>query len=482
MEENNQIGGQIKHGFIWNFAEQVSYKLIQFIIQLVLARILVPDDYGLCALVLAFINIADVLVKSGFGSALIQKKDVRSIDFSSVCYFSIGIAVFLYIIIFFSSPYIAEFFNEERITSVMRIMGFSLIIGAFNSVQIAIVYRKLQFKKSFAGNILGLSISSLAGIMAAIYGCGVWALVIQYITDKIVNCFAFYRLVRWLPKREFSFVRIEQLFSYGWKLMVSSLFQTVSSDVYSLVIGKIFTKSQLGVYDTGKKIPANLGNTIANTMGGVLFPAFSKIQNNPEMMCVYLKKTNRFSCFIIFPFMMGIAAMARPLVDIILTAKWSAAVPILQIACFIYMFYPIHLANLQIAKAVGRTDITMWQEIWKKVVDIVMLIITAHFGLVWVAVGLLISNTIALWINIEPINRFIHYNTLNQLRDVMPSFIVGLMTASVMFLIDEILKVNNWLILMIQLLGGSTLFICLTLLYNKRLFMQVREEILYLKK
>lgn len=480
-ESNKQIGGQIKRGFIWNFAEQVSYKLIQFIIQLVLARILMPDDYGLCALVLAFINIADVLVKSGFSSALIQKKEAKSIDFSSVCYFCVGIALVLYFLLFISSSFIAEFFNDERISNVMRVMGIVLIIGAFNSVQVSIVYKNMQFKKSFIGNILGMSISAIAGIIAALQGLGVWALVIQYITNKVVNCFTFYRLVRWLPRWEFSFESIKQLFSYGWKLMVSSIFQTVSSDIYSLVIGKYFTKSQLGVYDTGQKIPANLGNTVASTMGGVLFPAFSKIQNDPERMRSYLKKINSITSFVIFPFMMGIAAMAGPLVELILTNKWSAAVPILQIACFIYMFYPIHLANLQIAKAVGRTDISMWQEIAKKLLDIVMLVLMVRWGLLWVAVGLLVSSTLALWINIEPNNKFIHYNTLHQLWDVLPSFIIGTITATIMYVIGVVLDMNCFGLLMLQIVIGALAFIILTFLFNKKTYMIVKEQIVNLK-
>lgn len=477
MADSNDVGAQIKHSFLWNFAEQISYKLIQFIIQLVLARILMPDDYGLCALVLAFINIADVFVKSGFSSALIQKKNAQSIDYSSVCYFCIGVALVLYLILFLSASFIADFFNDDRITSVMRVMGLVLVIGAFNSVQTAIVYRNMQFKKSFVGNILGVTISATFGIIAALNGFGVWALVIQYITNKVVNCFTFYRLVRWFPKWEFSFVSIKVLFSYGWKLMVSSIFQTVSADIYSLVIGKFFTKSQLGVYDTGQKIPANLGNTVAGTMGSVLFPAFSKIQDEPEKMRDYLKKINSITCLVIFPFMMGVAAMSRPLIEIILTDKWIDAVPIMQIVCCIYMFYPIHLANLQIAKAVGRTDISMWQEIAKKTIDIVMLIITVRFGLIWVVVGLLVSSLLALWINIEPINKYINYNTLQQLIDVLPSLIIGIITAAFMYGIEMFVEINNILILSLQTFAGFAVFTILTFLFNKGAFNMFKGQL-----
>lgn len=477
MSESEKLEGQIKSGFIWNFAEQVSFKLIQFIIQLVLARILLPEDYGLCALVLAFISIADVLINSGFSSALIQKKDAKSIDFSSVCYLCISLAIVLYLVLFFSSHLIADYFDDERISSVMRVMGIVLIVGAFNSVQVAIVYKDLQFKKSFAGNVLGMIVSAVAGIVAALNGMGVWALVIQYMTNKVVNCFAFYRLVRWLPKREFSFDSIRQLFSYGWKLMISSILQTVSSNITSLVIGKNFTKSQLGVYDTGHKIPANLGNAVASTMGGVLFPAFSKMQDNTEMMRSYLKRINKITSSVLIPFMMGIAAMAQPLVEAILTNKWAAAVPILQITCFVYMLYPIHLANLQIAKAVGRTDISMRQEIAKSALDIAMLVLMVRWGLVWVAIGLLISSVIALWINIEPNNQFIHYNTLQQLWDVFPSFIVGLVTSAGMYAIGLLIDANCYVLLGAQILTGVALFFGLSYCFNRGALNLVKDLI-----
>ena len=481
-ESKSPIGGQIKRGFAWNFAEQVSYKLLQFITQLVLARILMPEDYGLCALVLAFISIADVFVNSGFSSALIQKKETKSIDFSSVCYFCICLAIALYLLLFFTAPFIAKTFEDGRITQILRVMGLVLVIGAFNSVQVAIVYKNMQFKKSFAGNIIGMAVSAVAGIVAALHGLGVWALVIQYITNKVINCCTFYWLVRWFPKREFSFESIKRLFSYGWKLMVSSFLQTVSADLYSLVIGKVYTKSQLGVYDTGQKIPANLGNTVANTMGGVLFPAFSKIQDNPGEIRSYLKKINSIMGFVVFPFMMGIAAVAKPLVEIILTNKWADSVPILQIFCLIYMFYPIHLANLQVAKAVGRTDISMWQEIAKKSLDILMLVLTVRMGLTWVALGLLFSNTMALWINIEPNNQFIHYNTLQQLWDVFPSFMIGLVTALLMYCIGLFVETDCISLLAMQVLSGGILFLALTYIFNRKTFNLVKEQLVNFRK
>lgn len=473
---SEQLGSQVKKSFLWNFSENIVFKFIQFIIQLVLARILAPEDYGLTALVLAIVNIADVFVKAGFSSALIQKDDAKSIDFSSVCYFSLALAIICYIVIFICSPYIAGYFGDSRIVGIIRVMSVSLILGAYNSVQLARIYKELKFKRSFQANVLGMLISATAGIVSACLGMGVWALVIQYIVNRLVNCFAFYCIDGWLPQKEFSFESIKCLFSYGWKLMVSSIFTTVSSDIYSLVIGKFFSKAQLGVYDTGKKIPANIGSTVASTMGSVLFPTFSKIQHDPIKMKEYLKTINCISSVFIFPGMLGLAAMAEPLVKVILSEKWIEAVPIMQIACILYSFYPIHLANLQIAKAVGRTDISMYQEIAKKIIDIIMLILTVKHGIVWVAAGFAFSSIIALWINIEPNNRFIHYNTVHQLSDVKPSIIIGIVTALSMYSLGFFLNISSLLLILFEILLGITVFCILSMVFNYKAIKMVRLQ------
>ena len=312
MEDNTKenLGGTVKKNLFWNFGENILYKVVQFLLQVVLARILVPEDYGLCAIVLAFLNIAQELVNSGFANALIQGKDVKRLDFSSVCYFSLGISFVLYIILFLSAPYISIFFEDTRITNIMRVLGISLIIGAFNSVQVAIVYKKFEFRQSFIANLVSISGSAVLGISAAWCGLGVWALVIQYFSNRVINTLVFLILVKWLPSLEFSFERIKVLFSYGWKLMITSLLSFLSQDIYSIVVGKAFSKPQLGLYDLGNKIPANFANTIASTIGRVLFPALSVLQEDSSKIKAYIKKTNQLASFVMFPVLFSIGASA----------------------------------------------------------------------------------------------------------------------------------------------------------------------------
>lgn len=477
-----QLGKEIKKGFAWNFAEQVSFKMMQFIIQIVLTRMLMPEDYGLIALSLAFINFASVFVSAGWGSALIYKKDADSKDFSSVCWLSIIISVAIYVLLFFVAPLIADFYSDGRITLIVRIMSISLILGAFNSVQVSIVLKKLQFRKSFVGNVLGISVSAILGIVAALCGYGVWALVIQYISNRIIVTISFYFLIRWLPKLEFSIKSMKELFSYGWKLMATSMLSTLSVDIYSLVIGKSFSKTQLGTYDTGVKIPANLGNTVSTTIGTVLFPAFSKIQNNTSQIKNYLKKANQLSTFLVFPLLYFVAAMAEPLVKIIFTEKWIEAVPFLQIACFMYSFYPLHLANLQVTKAVGRTDLGLYIELGKKCLDIVMLLLTVRLGIHWVALGLAFSTFCALWINIEPIKKIINYSTIQQLQDIFPSWIICVVTAIIMYVAGGLFDISSWSKILIEMIVAIVCFIFLTRVFNWRIYKMLKTQVLNIIK
>lgn len=472
-----EIRNGVKRGLFWNFAENVLYKGVQFLLQIILARILMPEDYGLCAIVLAFVNIAQELVNSGFASALIQKKDATRLDFSSVCHFSVALGLFFYLILFIAAPRIAIFFNDGRITDIMRIMGLSLFIGAFNSVQMAIVYKRLEFRKSFIANLVSISLSAVLGIFAAINGLGVWALVIQYMSNRVVNTLTFFILIKWLPGIEFSFSSIKKLFSYGWKLMATSLLSFLSHDIYSLVIGKFFSKSQLGVYDLGNKIPSNLVNTIASTIGRVLFPAFSAIQDDTSRIKEYIKKTNQLSSFVMFPLMFGIAAAAKPIIVLVFTDKWLNAVIIMQIACIWYAFNPIHYANIQVSKAIGRSDISLYIELSKKILDVLVLVLTVRFGIIYIALGLAASSIIGLWINIEPIKKYIGYSTIEQLKDVFPSLLTGI----VLFIIIYLFNVNSSFTpvfsLVISGIVGLVIWITMALCINKTLFSYVLGRI-----
>lgn len=475
------LGKKVKNGVFWTFLERIGSKAGLFILQLVLARILIPEDYGLCALLLAFINIATVFVNSGLNTALVQNKDTRLVDYSSVFYVSFVLALTFYIILYISAPIIASFFNDERIVLLLRVLSLTLLIGAFNSVQIALLMKKMLFKKMFLGNLFAILISAVVSIFLAFQGFGVWAIVCQYLINRVVVTLSLLYLVRWFPRFEFSLERIKILWTFGWKCMMTNFLSTVVTDFYTTVVGARFPKKQLGEYDTGNRIPATISETFTSSLGAVLFPAFTTIQNDELKLKSYVQKANKISTFVMFPLMFSIAAMAEPIIRIVLTDKWILAVPFLQMACVLYAFYPVHIANIQAINAIGRSDVTLKVEIQKKVVDLLFLAIMISFGIHWIALGRVLSSIIALWLNMRPNSSFLNYSFHEQLKDVFPAFVVSVSMSVVVFLVNYYTCFGSIVTLLMQLLLGVGLYVLLSFVFNRELLLSSFKTLTNLK-
>lgn len=469
---SDNIGAKVRSGMIWTFMERIGTKVVQFSLQLLLARLLVPEDYGLCALLLAFINIATVFVNSGLNTALIQKKEADSLDFSSVLYLSLSISVILYVILFFLSPFIADFFNDKRLSLLMRVLAVSLIIGAFNSVQLSVLTRNMQFRKLFIANLLGMIVSAVVSIVMAMNGFGVWSIVIQYLINRLVVTLALFALVRWMPKLEFSWIRIKSLFSFGWKCMTTNFLSTIVTDIYIAVVGKFYPKSQLGVYDTGNKIPATISETFSSSLGNVLFPAFSKLQNDIPQLRAIVAKSNKISSFLIAPIMFAIIASAHPIISILLTDKWIGAVPFLQMACLLYALYPLHIANISAISAIGRSDVTLKCEIQKKIVDLSFLALTVNFSIYWVALGQVLTSFVSLWINMRPNKKFLQYDVWQQIVDIIPTFIIAVVMCASMFLVD-LFELSIVIGLTTKILIGLIVYLLLSYMFNRQTMISV---------
>lgn len=469
---SDNIGAKVRSGMIWTFMERIGTKVVQFSLQLLLARLLVPEDYGLCALLLAFINIATVFVNSGLNTALIQKKEADSLDFSSVLYLSLSISVILYVILFFLSPFIADFFNDKRLSLLMRVLAVSLIIGAFNSVQLSVLTRNMQFRKLFIANLLGMIVSAVVSIVMAMNGFGVWSIVIQYLINRLVVTLALFALVRWMPKLEFSWIRIKSLFSFGWKCMTTNFLSTIVTDIYIAVVGKFYPKSQLGVYDTGNKIPATISETFSSSLGNVLFPAFSKLQNDIPQLRAIVAKSNKISSFLIAPIMFAIIASAHPIISILLTDKWIGAVPFLQMACLLYALYPLHIANISAISAIGRSDVTLKCEIQKKIVDLSFLALTVNFSIYWVALGRVLTSFVSLWINMRPNKKFLQYDVWQQIVDIIPTFIIAVVMCASMFLVD-LFELSIVIGLTTKILIGLIVYLLLSYMFNRQTMISV---------
>lgn len=449
----------------WKLMERGGTQGIQFIVQIVLARLLLPAEYGIIALITIFLAIANVFVQSGFNTALIQKKETDETDFSSVFYLSLVMAGGLYCVLFLTAPFIANFYNEPLLVPVLRVLSLTLFFGAINSIQYAVVSRTMQFKRLFFSSLIGIAVSGIIGITMAYWGFGVWALVGQQLTNNLLISMVLWFTVKWRPRLIFSMKRVSRLFSFGWKILCSSLLDTVYNNVYGLVIGKIYNSEALGYYNRGNQFPNLIVVNIDGSIQSVMLPVLSANQEDKTRVKNIVRRSIVTSSFIIFPLMMGLGVCAEPLVKILLTDKWLPAVPFLQIMCLSYAFWPIHTANLQAINALGRSDIFLKLEIIKKLIGVATLFISIPFG-IYVMVGSQAAlSIISTMINAWPNRNLLGYRWKEQWLDIMPSFLLSLFMGAVVYSI-KLTHLNDWAILTLQVIVGVTLYLGLASLFK----------------
>ena len=421
MQENILIS------FFWKYFERTGNQLIQFVVQIILARLLLPADFGVIALLMVFIHLAQVFVQSGFSTALIQAKNPDDRDFSSVFYLSLGVAGILYIVLFISAPAISAFYKMPDLTRVLRVLSLILFFGAVNSIQNAVVSREFKFKQLFYSSLGAILISGTIGVYLAYAGYGTWALVWQQLSNALFLCLIMWITVKWRPKLLFSLDRLSKLFSFGWKLLVSALLDTGYREMQSLVIGKMFSAADLGFYNRGRMFPQVVVGNIDGSIQSIMLPALSQVQDDPRRIKEMMRRAITMSAFIIAPLMAGMIATAEPIVRIVLTDKWLPSVPFMQICCISFIFYPIHTANLTAINAVGRSDIFLKLEIYKKLLGIAVLVVTiilfrSVIAIAWSAV---LSGIISTFINAYPNKRLIGYTYSEQMKDLTPSFLIS---------------------------------------------------------
>lgn len=329
---------------VWRFAERCGAQLITFVVSIVLARLLAPEDYGKIALITVFTTILQVFVDSGLGTALIQKKDSDDLDFSSVFYFNFIVCLVLYAGMFFVAPFIAKFYEDISLTPIVRVISLTIIISGVKGIQQSYVSKNMLFKKFFYSTLGGTIFSAILGIYLAYAGAGVWAIVAQQLSNTTIDTFILWITVKWRPKKLFSWKRLKKLLSFGWKILVSALLDTVYTNIRSLVIGKMYSSADLAFYNQGDKLPSVIVNNINTSIDSVLLPTLAKQQDDRERVKNMTRRAIKISTYIMAPLMMGLAFCATSVVDLVLTEKWLPCVPFLQIFCITYMFYPIHTA------------------------------------------------------------------------------------------------------------------------------------------
>ena len=453
MERN-----RILSNFVWRFFERTGAQLVSFVVSIVLARCLEPSVYGTIALVTVFTAILQVFVDSGFGNALIQKKDADEVDFSTVFFFNVTVCTILYLVMFVASPFIADFYGDAELVPVIRVLSLTLVISGVKNVQQAYVSRTMQFKRFFFATLGGTIGAAVIGIAMAYNGFGVWALVAQQIFNATVDTVILWITVKWRPSRVFSFKRLKGLFSYGWKLLVSSLIDTVYNNVRQLIIGKMYSSADLAQYNRGRQFPYLIVTNVNTSIDSVLLPAMSNKQDNIKELKAMTRRAIKTSTYIMAPLMMGLAFVGTPLVRLVLTEKWLECTPFLTIFCITFMFYPIHTANLNAIKGMGRSDLFLKLEVIKKIVGMALLLSTMWFGVMAMAYSLLIISLASQVINSWPNKKLLNYGYLEQLKDILPGIMLAIMMGCCIYPI-QFWGLSDLLTLCIQIPLGMIIYI-----------------------
>lgn len=444
--------------FIWRFAERCGAQIVTFIVSIVLARILMPEDYGTVALVTVFTTIMQVFVDSGLSTALIQKKDADDLDFSSVFYFNCVVCSILYLIMFFIAPYIASFYNMPELVPMVRVISLIIVFSGVKGVQQSYVSCNMLFKRFFFATLGGTIFSAFLGIAMAYAGFGAWAIVGQQLSNTAIDTLILWITVKWRPKFMFSWKRLKGLLGFGWKLLCSALLDTVYNNLRSLIIGKVYSSGDLAYYNEGDKFPKIIVTNINTSIDSVLLPAMAKEQDDKDRVKNMTRRSIMVSCFIMSPIMIGLACCASKVVTVVLTEKWLPCVPFLQIFCITYIFYPIHTANLNAIKAMGRSDLFLKLEIWKKALGLILLLSTIFVSVEVMAYSLLISAIASMIINSWPNKQLLNYSFSEQMKDILPSILLAIGMGVVVYLIG-LLPAPTLLLLFIQVVCGGGIYI-----------------------
>lgn len=448
----------VVNNLFWRFMERCGAQIVTFLVSVVLARILDPEAYGTVALVTVFTTLLQVFVDGGMANALIQKKNADDLDFSSVFYFNMVLCLVLYGAMFLAAPLVSAFYDKPYLTPIVRVMSLVIIISGLKNVQQAYVSRNMLFKRFFYSTIGGTIFSAAVGIYMAVKGYGVWALVGQNLVNVGASTVILWFTVKWRPKLQFSFARLKALLSYGWKLLVAKLLDTVYHDLRQLIIGKIYTSEDLAFYNQAKQFPHVVVTNINTTIDSVLLPTMSNIQDEKDRLRRMTRRAIKVSTFIMMPIMMGLAVCAEPVVKIVLTEKWLPCVPFLQIFCFSYAFRPVQTANLNAIKALGRSDLFLKLEILKKAVGLISILITMNISVMAMTYSLLVTTVLMQIINSWPNKSLLGYSYINQVWDMLPQIILSCIMGVGVYCIN-LFALNAWLTLIIQVPLGIVIYV-----------------------
>lgn len=463
-------GEKIKSSFFWKIMENGGSQGIQFIVSIILARLLSPAEYDVLAIMLIFTGIANVLVQNGFATALIQKKNADGLDFSSVFYFNLFLSIFAYMAIYLLAPYIAGFYSNPDIKPMLRIIGVIIFFGSVISVQNAYISKKLEFKALFISTFISAVISGAVSIYLAYKNYGVWALVWQQISYYIILCALLFINISWKPEKKFDVLRLSSMFKFGWKILAASLIDNIFTNMHGLAIGRVYDRGTLGNFNRGEQFPKIVVLNLSAALQSVLLPVMSHSQEDKEHIKELLKSSVMLGTYIFMPMMAGMAASADNIVLFLLGRQWTGSIQFLRLMCAAYVFWPVHIANLQAINALGRSDIFLRLEIIKKAAGIIVLIIGLRYNAVIFVAFKVLADFISMFINAAPNKKIFDYGIKNQCLDLLPNIITALIMGAAVYAAGRAADCLPALKLLVQLLVGITVYGALSAVSKNKSF------------
>lgn len=470
MSDKN-IKNKVVGGLAWSFFERISTQLVSTLVTVVLARLLAPEHYGIISIVTVFITFLNVFITSGFGSALVQKKDADLLDFDTAFVLSLGLSAVLYIVLFLAAPAIAVFYEMPLLTDVLRVMGLQLPLAAVTNIQRSHVQRAMTFKKFFLVTLGGTIISGLSGVIMAAAGFGVWALVAQYMSNTIATTVLLFSVCTWRPKFRFSSQKAKEIGSFGWKVLATQLIATLESDIRSLLIGKVFGSADLAYYDHGKRYPALLVTNINSSIDSVMLSAYSKEQEDLQRILAMLRRSVCVGCYALVPVLLGFAAVSDMFVHLLLTDKWLPAVPFLQIFCLVYLTRPMESSCRQALLAIGKSGVVLAVITTINVVALLGTIVAVFIikNVLAIALVSLLTTLVSLIGFTSCTGHFLKYTFKMQMQDLLPPIIMGGIMCAVVVFVGQ-LQIPALLLLLLQILIGVVIYLGLSFLFKVEAF------------
>lgn len=468
MGDTKNLRAKTVAGLLWSFSELVLNQGIQLIIQIILARLLFPKDFGIIGMITIFISISNSIIDCGLSNALIREKEVSKVQYSTIFYFNLILSVSIYVVLYFAAPAIAYFFNEQKLVNILRILSITIIINALGIIQRTMLMRKIDFKSQTQISVMSSVISGVIGVTAALMNFGVYSLVIRSLAMSFLQSFLLFMYNRWIPDLAFDLKEFKKLFRFGWRILVSGLIDTIYVNMYYVVIGKVFTAESLGYYTNANKLKEAASQSITGAVQKVSFPVLSSINNDDSRLKSGYKKIIKNTAFIVFPVMIGLCAVGSPLIKVILGRKWIDSIFYFQILCFEAMLYPIHAINLNILQVKGRADLFLRLEIIKKVVGVSFIVIALYIksGIEGLLICAVITSYIDYFINAYYSKELINYSIKEQIKDLYPIFLITMVMGAAVYEVGNIVVLPNVLLLVVQILVGIISYIILAKVIN----------------